>query len=183
MSNVVETTFFSLFILGLCLLILMFNSLCVKRALLVQELQAEEAVELEKSKEERREEKKESISNGLIVKEWLPDDPPIESTEGDRDIQPSGDAVETPQSAPVPPISSSPASCAMGSDDCESLAEEEDMAGCAICLSHFESQQLVCESNNSSCQHIFHKDCMVDWLMKGHDTCPMCREVYLLKTV
>jgi hypothetical protein len=183
MSDVVETTIFSLFIFGLCLLILMFNRLRVKRALLVQQTQVEEAVALEKSKEERREEKKECISNGMIVKEWLPDDRPVESTEGDQDIPPSGDAVEAPQSAPAPPISSSPASCAMGSDDCESLAEEEEVAGCSICLSHFEPQQLVCESNNSSCQHVFHKDCMVDWLMKGHDTCPMCREVYLLKTV
>jgi hypothetical protein len=127
------------------------------------------------NKQERRREQ--SILNGLNVKEWMPDGTPVESTEGDQDTPPSGDAVEAPQS-----IKSSLASCAMGSDDCESLAGKE-MAGCAICLSHFKPQQLVCESNNSSCQHVFHKDCMVDWLMKHHDTCPMCREVYILKTV
>jgi hypothetical protein len=144
----------------------------------------EEAVVLEKSKEERREEKKECISNGLFVKEWVPDDPPVESTEADQDTSPSGEkTVQAPQSALAAQIKSSPVLCTMGSDDCESLAEEEEMAGCSICLSHFKPQQLVCESNNSSCQHVFHKDCMVDWLMKNHDDCPMCREVYLLKAV
>jgi hypothetical protein len=39
----------------------------------------------------------------------------------------------------------------------------------------------VCESNNPLCRHIFHKDCMVDWLTKLHDDCPTCREVYLLQ--
>jgi hypothetical protein len=147
---------------------------------------AEEDVASQESKEERRRKRKESISNGLIVKEWVPPhDPPVESTEGDQDTSPPGEAVEAPQPPPAPPInSSSPASFAMGSDDCASLAGEEDeMAVCVICLSHFKPQQLVCEPNNSSCQHVFHKDCMVDWLMKRHDNCPMCREVYLLKTV
>jgi hypothetical protein len=39
-----------------------------KKALLLQQAQVEEAVALEKSKEERIEEKKGIISNGLIVK-------------------------------------------------------------------------------------------------------------------
>jgi hypothetical protein len=70
--------------------------------------------------------------------------------------------------------------CGMGSDDYESFSEEQ--AVCAICLSRFEDHQLVCESNNGSCQHAFHKDCMIGWLTTNDD-CPMCREVYLLKTV
>jgi hypothetical protein len=138
----------------------------------------------EDSKDEMKRKRKEYISHGLTVKEWVPDDPSVKSTdEGDQDTLASGEAVEMPQpQAPLP--NSSPASCVMGSDDCESLAGDEEMAGCAICLSHFKPQQLVCESTNPSCQHVFHKDCMVDWLMlKHHDTCPMCREVYLVITV
>jgi hypothetical protein len=178
-DDVVSITFFSLFIVGLCLLILILNRLREKKAL---QAQAEEEVASQESKEERRRKKKECISNGLILIQWDPDDPTVEST-ADQDTPPSGEkTVEAPQSAPAPPIKSPPASCVMGSDDCESL-DGEEMPGCAICLSHFKPQQLVCESSSSSCQHVFHKDCMVDWLMKGHDTCPMCREVYLLKTV
>jgi hypothetical protein len=181
--DVVALTTFSLLIFGLCLLILVFARLREKLAL---QAHLEEDEASHDSKEKRKRKRKEFISNGLIVKEWVPpEDPPVESTEGDQDNSPPGEAVEAPQPPPPPPPinSSSPASCAMGSDDCESLAGEEEMAGCAICLSHFKPQQLVCESNNESCRHVFHKDCMVDWLMKQHDNCPMCREVYLLKTV
>jgi hypothetical protein len=65
----------------------------------VQELQREEAVALEKSKEERREKKKEYISNGLIVKEWVPDaDPPVESTRSRSRNPPPGDAPQPPAS-------------------------------------------------------------------------------------
>jgi hypothetical protein len=177
-AEILALTLFSLTVLGICSLTVMFAILREKLAL----AQAEEDVASQERKEERRRKRKESISNGLIIKEWVPDNPPVESTEGDHDTPPSGETVEEPHPPPQP-INSSPASCAMGSDDCESLAGEEEMAGCAICLSHFKPQQLVCASNNSSCQHVFHKDCMVDWLMKHHDNCPMCREVYLLKTV
>jgi hypothetical protein len=140
--------------------------------------------------EEKRRMRKESVLTELNVKEWsLDNTPAVESTEGDeatpQDTPPSGEVTgEAPQPpTPVPPINSSLASCAIGSDDCESSVDEEEMAGCAICLSHFKPQQLVCESNNSLCQHVFHKECMVDWLTNHHDNCPMCREVYLLKTV
>jgi hypothetical protein len=133
------------------------------------------------SREERRShsrrKRKESITNGLIVEECVPPDQhPFESTEGDEDSSPSGAAVEALQ-PPAPPINSFPTSCAMRSEDCESLAGEDEMVvGCAICLNHFKPQQLVCESNNPLCRHIFHKDCMVDWLTKLHVDCPTCRE-------
>ena len=51
-------------------------------------------------------------------------------------------------------------------------------AECAICLESMEGQELVCESNNEKCRHVFHKACMVAWLLK-HDECPTCREPYL----
>ena len=50
--------------------------------------------------------------------------------------------------------------------------------GCAICLVVFEEGDVVCESNNASCRHVFHKDCMIDWLIR-HSRCPICREHYL----
>jgi hypothetical protein len=180
-ADVVALTVFPLMVCGLCSLVVTFTRLR-EQNLALQE--AAEDVALQEREEESGRERKESILNGLNVKEWVPDDnTTIDSTEGDQDTPPSGETVQAPQ-LPAPSINSSPASCAtMGSGDCGSFAREEEMAGCAICLSHFQSQQLVCESNNSSCRHVFHKDCMVDWLMKNHDNCPMCREVYLLQTV
>jgi hypothetical protein len=187
---VAALTFFSLIICGLCSLIYCFALLREKQAV----AEEEGGVEAQEREEEMIRIRKESISNGLNVKEWMPDDLPVESVGGDQgDTPPSVKMVEAPQ-PPEPPINSSPASCAMGSDDCDAVAgddhcdslageEEEETDGCAICLSQFKPQQLVCESNNASCQHVFHKDCMVDWLMKQSDSCPMCREVYLTKAV
>jgi hypothetical protein len=179
--DVVAITVFSLVVVALSSLLVVFVRLRERLAL---QAQLQEDVASRDRKAERRITRKKFISDGLIVKEWVPSDDQrvVESTEGDEDSPPSDKAIEVSQ-PPAPPVkSSSPVSCAMGSDDCESLAGEEEMAGCAICLSQFKPQQLVCESNNSSCRHIFHKDCMVDWLTKLHDDCPMCREVYLLQT-
>jgi hypothetical protein len=183
--------------IGFCSLMVIFSRLCERN--LVVSPAVEEEDEASKEREESRRKRKESILNILTVKEWslddppfeateecLPDDLPFEPTEGEHDTPPpSEEAVEGPQPPAPRPTDSSPTACAMGSDDCESVAgeEEEDMAGCAICLSHFKPQQLVCESNNISCQHVFHQTCMVDWLTKDRDDCPMCREIYILKTV
>jgi hypothetical protein len=174
--------FFTLFGISflMALIFAFFSRFCSITAL----AEAEEHTIPEETQEERKRKRQEYISNKMIVKEWVPHacDLPVESTEeGDQDTPPPS-SEKTP--AP-PPINSSLASCVMGSDNCEEsvAGEQDERAGCAICLSHFKPQQLVCESSNSSCQHVFHKDCMVDWIMKDHDDCPMCREVYLLKTV
>lgn len=58
--------------------------------------------------------------------------------------------------------------------------DEEDHPECSICLGEFEPNQWICASNNPSCKHSFHLDCMKEWLMK-HDGCPVCRETYLLE--
>jgi hypothetical protein len=177
----VAISVFSLLVFGFFAVIVVIG-MCRKLALaeadLVEVVIPETKEERKRSKEERRRKRRELIYNGLIIKEWLPVDPQVESTTEDQDTPTPGEAVEAPQ-PPPPLINSSPVSCEMGSDDCESLDGEEEMAGCAICLRHFKPHQFVCVSNNSSCQHVFHKDCMVDWLMKDHNECPMCREVYL----
>jgi hypothetical protein len=180
----VAFTVFSLLVFVFCALIVllgMWRKLALAEVDLDEVVSHESKEERKRKKEERRRKRREVISNGLIIKEWMPVDPQLESTTGDQGTPPPGEAVEAPQ-PPAPPMKSSPVSCEMGSDDCESLDGEEEMAGCAICLRHFKPQQLVCVSNNSSCRHVFHKDCMVDWLMKDHDSCPLCRLVYL-KTV
>jgi hypothetical protein len=187
--DMVSITIFSLVAIALSLLIVFSVRLREKLALQAQ-LQAD--VASQEYEEERRITRNTFISNGLAIREWVPpnDQQVVQSTEEeDEDSSPSRDTVEAsqppapaPAPAPAPQLNSSLVSCAMGSDDCDSLQGEEEMAGCAICLSSFKPQELVCESNNPLCQHIFHKDCMVDWLAKLHDDCPMCREVYLPQT-
>jgi hypothetical protein len=179
-AEIFALTLFSLTVFGICSLTVIFAILHEKMAL----AQVQENAASQESNEERRRKRKESIINGLNVKEWVPpDDRPVESTDGNQDTLPSEETIEASH-PPARQIIPSPTACVpLGNDDCESLPGEEEMlAGCVICLSHFKSQQLVCESNNSSCQHVFHKDCMVDWLMKHHVSCPICREVYVLKT-
>jgi hypothetical protein len=134
------------------------------------------AAERQKEKDEKREQRKKWISEKLIVREWSLDEATAETKTSGKKLTTADEHV-MPESAPQ---TRDRISCELGTDDYESFLEEA--SGCAICLSHFKSHQLVCESNNLSCGHVFHQDCMMDWLMK-HRMCPLCREVYLLKTV
>jgi hypothetical protein len=63
-------------------------------------------------------------------------------------------------------------------DDSNSVGD--DQPECVICLEHFRDSQLVCKPTNEKCNHLFHKDCMMVWLML-HTRCPICREKYLEK--
>ena len=49
---------------------------------------------------------------------------------------------------------------------------------CDICMMDYELGDVVSQSNNSNCDHIFHKDCILDWMQKKH-SCPCCRRNYL----
>ena len=46
---------------------------------------------------------------------------------------------------------------------------------CPICLKEFdpESNQQVTEL--ARCKHIFHRDCISEWINKSNTTCPNCR--------
>jgi hypothetical protein len=138
------------------------------------ELSAPEAVQQE-LKDEKKRQRKEWVSKQLAVREWSSDDETVETKTSEKNSTTDEQLVleSVPQTSDC-------ISCKLGTDDYESFLEEAP--GCAICLSHFKPHQLVCESNNLSCDHIFHQDCMVGWLMKDK-VCPLCREVYLPKTV
>lgn len=58
-------------------------------------------------------------------------------------------------------------------------SNDNEMNCCSICLSEYEEGDDICLSPNPQCKHAFHKDCMVEWLMK-HNRCPICRNNYLL---
>ncbi len=49
---------------------------------------------------------------------------------------------------------------------------------CAICLSPFRRGEEVAQSVNSECDHLFHTECIVDWLVT-QPACPECRQDFL----
>ena len=111
------------------------------------------------------------VRKHLTVREWVIDEATANesthSTTGSLPLASPDDALPCP---PKEPPSSS-----------LSVSFSEDN-GCAICYSNFQEHDLVCESNNTECHHIFHKECMSMWLSK-HLDCPICREVYILESV
>jgi hypothetical protein len=49
---------------------------------------------------------------------------------------------------------------------------------CSICLESFQNGDEMCASPNQACSHVFHRDCILDWLLT-HEICPICRRNYL----
>lgn len=50
---------------------------------------------------------------------------------------------------------------------------------CTLCNYKFDEKQVICFSYNPYCKHVFHAICMIDYLMKGCDTCPICNNWFL----
>jgi hypothetical protein len=51
---------------------------------------------------------------------------------------------------------------------------------CAICLNQYATGDDLIFSSNPNCQHVFHGDCILSWLVKRRQ-CPCCRQVFLPK--
>ena len=47
---------------------------------------------------------------------------------------------------------------------------------CSICLDYYDDPEI--KLNKLSCNHVFHKDCIQEWL-KNNNTCPECRSEIL----
>mmetsp|Transcript_24585 Transcript_24585/g.60288 ORF Transcript_24585/g.60288 Transcript_24585/m.60288 type:complete len:153 (+) Transcript_24585:994-1452(+) len=45
---------------------------------------------------------------------------------------------------------------------------------CCICLECYETNETICVPISNQCDHVFHEDCIVEWL-KNHTECPLCR--------
>jgi hypothetical protein len=56
-------------------------------------------------------------------------------------------------------------------EDMSIASEESEM--CAICLCPYEEGDVRIFSKR--CTHVFHKDCILLWLVKSHNECPCCR--------
>ena len=63
------------------------------------------------------------------------------------------------------------------SDDDRNHEDEEENC-CSICFGEYETGALLGVANNGHCQHMFHQECITEWLMK-HEECPVCRRPYL----
>lgn len=137
--------------------------------------------ETELRREEKRRRRKEWIAKNLVVREWVPEDDDAATVESIKSFGGNSIDEEDEESRMDTVQLDDVLLCKLGTDDVvDSFMEQEP--GCAICLSKYKIHQQVCESNNMSCLHVFHSDCMSSWLLK-HNECPMCRERYLLKTV
>lgn len=62
--------------------------------------------------------------------------------------------------------------------DTESTTKLVCVEPCSICLNDYTEGDILCWSQNSKCQHAFHKDCAMEWLMQSTE-CPLCRNNYL----
>jgi len=56
-------------------------------------------------------------------------------------------------------------------EDVSIASEESEM--CAICLCPYEEGDIRILSKR--CPHVFHKECILEWLVKSHNECPCCR--------
>jgi len=54
----------------------------------------------------------------------------------------------------------------------------ENLVTCSICLSDYEVGDIVCWSSNKDCRHAFHKECIMDWVIRNQN-CPCCRLPYV----
>ncbi|KAL7486386.1 hypothetical protein ACHAW6_013436 [Cyclotella cf. meneghiniana] len=52
---------------------------------------------------------------------------------------------------------------------------------CAICLCDYTIGDLIVLSPNKACPHVFHRECIVEWLVKMQDRtpCPCCRQPFI----
>lgn len=68
-----------------------------------------------------------------------------------------------------------------GDGDTDSIDEDDgSFPTCTICFSHYQEGDAICWSNNPDCSHMFHKDCIEEWLMRA-DECPCCRLDYMMQ--
>jgi hypothetical protein len=54
----------------------------------------------------------------------------------------------------------------------------DGIATCTICLTEYSEGEEICWSQNDHCNHVFHKECILEWLLR-RDECPCCRHNFL----
>lgn len=86
----------------------------------------------------------------------------------------------------VETLQQQPSSEAETADDIELAVRRSSMVSegtvsehqCAICLDKLDSEDMVGKSPNPKCCHVYHQDCIFEWLLVN-EHCPECRRDYL----
>jgi hypothetical protein len=119
---------------------------------------------------ERLEKRNKFIQKALVVREWAPDVTSVAmsdavSASGQTEPVSSSSSPSTWSPRKKRKQQQSPNVVVLNGTDTVA-GSFDDEACCAICLISFQDHDLICESNNEVCKHIFHKDCIVSWLLK-----------------
>lgn len=67
-------------------------------------------------------------------------------------------------------------------NDMENLPLRRSVGLCTICLSTYQVRSDVIWSSNTLCDHVFHAECIIDWLLRQKDEgmpCPCCRRNFI----
>lgn len=69
--------------------------------------------------------------------------------------------------------------CSCNDDKIDYECYLDECTECPICYECMDSDSIVSWSPNRVCDHVFHHECIKEWLLH-HDTCPCCRVSFLL---
>jgi hypothetical protein len=59
-------------------------------------------------------------------------------------------------------------------DDDDALCRANASTVCAICRRGYRANEALCWSKDPGCDHVFHRQCLEDWIAAGNDVCPLC---------
>jgi len=59
----------------------------------------------------------------------------------------------------------------------EHLLKSDSAGECSICLELYQENDKIVQL---TCNHIFHKDCIREWLQNKQNNCPLCRLPFIL---
>jgi len=57
----------------------------------------------------------------------------------------------------------------------DKFKEKGHFLGCPICMNSFEEGEII---RVLQCNHAFHQECVDEWFLANHTTCPWCRESF-----
>jgi len=103
---------------------------------------------------------------------------PLLSADSEDLAENPGSVTETKEVAQSPSNNSCATTATPSSYD--DFDDDEDV--CPICLDNFEIGDIVIFSrhNHSSCSHVFHEDCLSQWLLEQRENeCPICRACFI----